>query len=135
MACAGIGSDPTFETDNQMSFLGFVPNPGAGNRPGSVVYAGNNWGAASANVRYPETNFNGVSGPASARLTAWTTRPFCASAMAVFYTQAFYPGWGGGMSLDGFNPSTSFGGSFSGYVPSFNLDAGFPATPPLRTSA
>ena len=23
----------------------------------------------------------------------------------LFYTQAFYPGWGGGMSLDGFNPS------------------------------
>ena len=26
----------------------------------------------------------------------------------LFYTQAFYPGWGGGMSLDGFNPQTGF---------------------------
>ncbi len=45
----------------------------------------------------------------------------------VFYTQAFYPGWGGGMSLDGFNPQLSFSDSLAGYQPSFYMDNGFPA--------
>ena len=45
----------------------------------------------------------------------------------IFYTQAFYPGWGGGMSLDGFNPQLNFGDSHSGYEPSFYMDNGFPA--------
>lgn len=45
----------------------------------------------------------------------------------MFYTQAFYPGWGGGMSLTGFNPLLNFNDSFSGYQPSFYMDQGFPA--------
>jgi hypothetical protein len=45
----------------------------------------------------------------------------------VFYTQAFYPGWNGGMNLDGFNPVVNFGNSLSGYEPAFYLDKGFPA--------
>lgn len=45
----------------------------------------------------------------------------------IFYTQAFYPGWGAGMSLDGFNPLVSFNDSLSGYQPAFYLDNGFPA--------
>ena len=45
----------------------------------------------------------------------------------LFYTQAFYPGWGGGVSLDGFNPSVAFNNSLGGYEPAFYMDSGFPA--------
>ncbi len=119
---------PSWETNNQLAFFSFAPNPGAGNLPGSLAYAGNKWGPASFGAQYPETPFNGgIRSAGSAWLTKWTIKPSFGPAMAFFYTQAFYPGWGGGMSLDGFNPRSTFGDSFSGYVPSFYLDNGFPA--------
>jgi hypothetical protein len=119
--------DPTFETSDELSFLGFAPNPGAGNLPGSVMYAGTKWGAASFGKRYPEDNFNGGFGPRLGAAYRIDNQTVVRLGYGVFYTQAFYPGWGGGMSLDGFNPSTSFGSSYSGQVPAFNLDKGFPA--------
>jgi hypothetical protein len=119
--------DPTFETGDQLSFLGFAPNPGAGNLPGSVMYAGSKWGAASFGKRYPEDNFNGGFGPRVGLAYRIDNQTVVRVGYGVFYTQAFYPGWGGGMSLDGFNPSASWGSSFSGYVSRFNLDQGFPA--------
>ena len=54
---------PTWESSNYMSFFSFEDNPGAGNLPGSLVFAGNNYGAASAGVRYPEKEWNGGFGP------------------------------------------------------------------------
>lgn len=118
---------PVFETSNRLSFLGFVPNPGAGNLPGSVVYAGNQWGAASAGVRYPEKVFNGAFAPRVGLAYQVADKTVVRAGYGMFYTQAFYPGWGGGMSLDGFNPQLSFGDSLAGYEPSFYLDNGFPA--------
>ncbi len=118
---------PTYETGNLMSFFSFNPNPGAGNLPGSLVFAGNNYGAASAGVRYPETPFNGAVAPRLGAAYKVDDNTVVRAGYGVFYTQAFYPGWGGGMSLDGFNPKLNFGDSHSGYVPSFYLDSGFPA--------
>jgi len=49
----------------------------------------------------------------------------------VFFTQAFYPGWGGGISLDGFNLHQSFGTlkdpTTNQADPAFYLDNGVPA--------
>ena len=118
---------PTFETSNRLAFFSFAPNPGAGNLPGSLAYAGNNWGAASAGVPYPETPFNGGYGPRVGLAYQFGKDTVLRAGYGVFYTQAFYPGWGGGMNLDGFNPQLNFGDSLSGYEPSFYLDKGFPA--------
>ena len=118
---------PTFETGNQLSFFSFRDNPGAGNLPGSVVYAGNNWGTASAGVRYPETPFNGAFAPRFGLAYQLDDKTVIRAGYGVFYTQAFYPGWGGGMSLDGFNPQLQFNDSLAGYEPSFYMDNGFPA--------
>ncbi len=118
---------PTFETNDQLSFFSFAPNPGAGDRPGSLAFAGNKWGPASAGVRYPETPFNQAIAPRLGMAFRATDNTVVRAGYGVFYTQAFYPGWGGGMSLDGFNPQLSFNDSLAGYQPSFYLDNGFPA--------
>jgi hypothetical protein len=118
---------PTFESSNYMSFFSFEDNPGAGNLPGSVVYAGNNWGAASAGERYPEKEWNGAFAPRVGFAYAINSNTVVRAGYGLFYTQAFYPGWSGGMSLDGFNPSVAFNSSLGGYEPAFYMDQGFPA--------
>jgi hypothetical protein len=118
---------PTWETSDRLSFFSFAPNPGAGNRPGSLAFAGNKWGPASAGVRYPEDPFNGGVAPRVGFAYQLGDKTVVRAGYGIFYTQAFYPGWGGGMSLDGFNPQISFGSSFSGYEPAFYMDNGFPA--------
>ena len=111
---------PTFETGNKLAFFSFAPNPGAGGLPGSVAYASNS-------KRYPETPFNGGIAPRLGLAYRLGDKTVVRAGYGVFYTQAFYPGWGGGMSLDGFNPQLNFGDSLSGYEPSFYMDKGFPA--------
>ncbi len=118
---------PTWETGNHLAFFSFASNPGAGGLPGSVAYAGNGWGPASFGKQYPETPFNGGYGPRIGLAYQLGDKTVIRAGYGVFYTQAFYPGWGGGMSLDGFNPAINFGDSLSGYQPSFYLDGGFPA--------
>jgi len=118
---------PTWETSNYMSFFSFADNPGAGNLPGSVEYSGTNWGSASAGVPYPEKEWNGGFAPRIGVAYAVSDKTVIRAGYGMFYTQAFYPGWGGGMSLDGFNPSVAFNNSLGGYEPAFYLDNGFPA--------
>jgi hypothetical protein len=118
---------PTWESNDLMSFFSFAANPGAGNLPGSVVYSGNKWGSASAGVRYPEKEWNGAFAPRLGVAYAVDDKTVVRGGYGLFYTQAFYPGWGGGMSLDGFNPSVAFNSSVGGYDPAFYLDNGFPA--------
>ncbi len=118
---------PSFETSNRLAFFSFAPNPGAGNLPGSLAYAGNSWGPASFGAPYPETRFDGAFAPRLGLAYKVNNDTVVRAGYGAFYTQAFYPGWGGGMSLDGFNPKVSFSDSQSGYVPAFYLDNGFPA--------
>ena len=118
---------PTFETGNQLAFFSFAPNPGAGNLPGSLAFAGNKWGSASFGAKYPETPFNSAYSPRIGVAYKLDNQTVIRAGYGIFYTQAFYPGWGAGMSLDGFNPQLSFSDSLSGYQPSFYLDNGFPA--------
>lgn len=118
---------PSFETGNRLAFFDFGSNPGAGGLPGRVVYAGNQWGPASAGVRYPETPFNGAIAPRIGLAYRVGDATVLRAGYGMFYTQAFYPGWGGGMSLDGFNPQVGFNSSLGGYEPAFYMDSGFPA--------
>src|SRR4029453_12559491 len=56
----------------------------------------------------------------------------------IFYTQAFYPGWGGGISLDGFLNTPTFDTTLGGIKPAFYLDDGLPQNfdqPPIIRSA
>ncbi|HVT93053.1 MAG TPA: TonB-dependent receptor [Bryobacteraceae bacterium] len=118
---------PSFETGNRLSFFDFGSNPGAGGLPGRVVYAGDGWGDASAGVRFPEEIFHGAFAPRVGLAYRIGDNTVARVGYGMFYTQAFYPGWGGGMSLDGFNPKVGFSSSLGGYQPAFYMDAGFPA--------
>jgi hypothetical protein len=118
---------PTWETNDILSFFDFGANPDAGNRLGRLAFAGSNWGEASAHVRYPEDVWNNGFAPRLGVAYAITDKTVIRTGYGIFYTQAFYPGWGGGMSLDGFNPNPKFASSLSGLQPAFYLDQGFPS--------
>jgi len=118
---------PTWETNNQLSFFSFAPNPGAGNLPGSLAFAGSKWGSASSGEKYPEHLYKGAFSPRFGFAYALNDKTVVRGGYGIFYTQAFYPNWAGGMSLDGFNPAVSFSDSLGGYQPAFYLDNGFPA--------
>jgi len=95
---------PSLEKNNHLSF--FDPlgtNAGAGGNPGRLAFAGNGYGAASFGARYPEQldliNFS----PRVGVSYAMNEKTVIRSGYGIYYGQAFYPGWNGGMSLDGFN--------------------------------
>ena len=104
-----------------------VPIPAPETCPAAWCFAGNKWGDASAGVRYPENLWHGAFAPRIGFAYRLNDKTVIRSGYGLFYTQAFYPGWGGGINLDGFNPLVNFGNSLSGYQPSFYLDNGFPA--------
>jgi hypothetical protein len=91
-----------------------------------------------AGNRYPENFWYGGLAPRVGFAYRLNDKTVVRAGYGLFYTQAFYPGWGGGISLDGFNPLVNFGDSLSGYQPAFFLDNGFPAyskAPNVSTTA
>ena len=102
------------------------PNPGAGGRPGRLAFAGDEWGAASYGGRYPEDDFYGGFAPRFGAVYRFTDKTVLRSGWGIFYTQAFYPGWGGGISQDGFSTTPSFNTSLGGIQPAFFLEQGLP---------
>jgi hypothetical protein len=118
---------PSSEKYDQMSF--FDPtgaNPGAAGRPGRLAFAGDAYGAASYGKPYPEENWYGGLAPRVGGVYALNEKTVIRGGWGIFYTQAFYPGWGGGMSLDGFSNDPSVSSSLGGIKPAMYLDQGFP---------
>ena len=75
--------------------------PAAG--PGRLAFAGDGYGAASYGARYPEKNWYGGFAPRLGAVYSLNDKTVIRSGWGIFYTQAFYPGWGGGISQDGFS--------------------------------
>ncbi|MDP9324903.1 MAG: hypothetical protein M3P13_14795, partial [Acidobacteriota bacterium] len=129
---------PSSEKYDRFSF--FDPagaNPGAGGRPGRLAFAGGSYGAASYGDRYPENDFYGGFAPRFGAVYRLSDKTVIRSGWGIFYMQAFYPGWGGGISQDGFSTTPSFNTSLGGIQPAFFLEQGLPqsfARPPLINS-
>ncbi|HEY8549145.1 MAG TPA: TonB-dependent receptor [Vicinamibacterales bacterium] len=124
---------PSSEKFDRLSF--FDPlgaNPGAGGRPGRLAFAGTGYGEASFGRRYPEEEWYGGFAPRLGAVFTVDDKTVVRSGYGIFYTQAFYPGWGGGISLDGFSNTPTFSSTLGGIQPAFLLEQGFPQnfTPP-----
>ena len=92
---------PTREKYNHASFFDpTLPNPDAGGLPGALAFA-------SSSRPYPEkVDYAGV----APRLGfAYAVRPnmVVRAGYGIFFGQAFYPGWNGGNSLDGYNVNSA----------------------------
>ncbi|MGH9160332.1 MAG: TonB-dependent receptor domain-containing protein, partial [Vicinamibacteraceae bacterium] len=118
---------PSREKYDRFSF--FDPNganPGAGGLPGRLAFAGDEYGDASFGEPYPEEPWYGGFAPRLGAVYALNQKTNLRAGYGVFFTQAFYPGWGGGMSQDGFSNNVTFNTSLGGIRPAFFLDEGFP---------
>jgi hypothetical protein len=118
---------PSYEIEDRLSFFDpDGPNPAAGGRPGRVAFAGNDWGEASYGERYPEETWWKGFAPRIGIAYGIDDKTVVRTGYGIFYTQNYYPGWGGGANLSGFNTNASFSSTLGGIEPAFILSEGFP---------
>ena len=125
---------PSREKYNHLSF--FDPsgmNPDG--IPGRLAFAGNGSTCQPAcyGAEYPDKAWRKGFAPRLSIAYAYDPKTVVRAGYGVFFTQAFYPGWGGGISLDGYNLNQSFGTlkdpTTNQNDPTFYLDNGVPAPP------
>lgn len=119
--------------DRQSFFDPTRPNPEAGGLPGSLVFAGTRWGAASFGRRAPERTWYKGFEPRFGLAYNVTPKTVVRAGYGIFIAQMFYPGWGGGIAQDGFQASPSFSSTNAGMTAAFLLQNGLPqnfARPP-----
>src|SRR5207249_2956079 len=95
---------PAAEKFDRLSF--FDPlgaNPGAGGRLGRLAFAGTEWGDASFGRRTPEDTWKKGFAPRLGVAYSLNDKTVFRTGYGIFFTQAFYPNWGGGIAQDGFN--------------------------------
>jgi hypothetical protein len=118
---------PSVEKWDRTSFFDlFGPNPAAGGRPGRLAFAGSGYGAASFGDRHPEETFHKGFAPRLGIAYSLSPKTVIRTGYGLFYAQAYYPGWGGGINRDGFDTFASFSSSPGGLQPAFLLSQGFP---------
>ena len=130
---------PAFEKSNHLSFFDpNGPNLGAigpnGPLKGRLAFAGSNNGDASYKARYPEEQHSNFAPRVGVAYTL-DQKTVVRAGYGIYVGQAFYPGWGGGMSLDGFNLNDTISEvrSGTGVTPALYLSQGFPT--PATTSS
>ena len=101
-------------------------NVGAGGRPGRLAYAGDGYGADSFGAPYPENPWHNAFAPRLGLVYSLNDKTVLRTGWGLFYAQAFLPGWGGGMSQDGFSVTPSFNSTLGGIDPAFYLNQGLP---------
>jgi hypothetical protein len=118
---------PTSEKYDNATFFDFGANPSAGGLSGRLAYAGTKWGSASLGRSYPEDDWNGAVSPRIGLAYSVDNNTVIRAGYGIFYTQAFYPGWGGGISQFGLNLTANANSTgFGGIDPAFYLQNGFP---------
>ena len=136
---------PSREKYNHLAF--FNPtgtNPTTGSVLGSLAFAGSGsaCGSACFGGQFPEQTWKKGFAPRLSFAYAYDPKTVVRAGYGVFLAQAFYPGWGGGMNLDGFNLNQAFGTSGKNALtgqtlPAFYLDNGVPQNfnpPPFITA-
>ncbi len=132
------------EKYNHFSFFDPIGlNPTAG-IPGRLAFAGSgsSCGDACYGKDYPEQPWKKGFAPRLSFAYAMNQQTVIRAGYGVFLAQAFYPGWNGGMQLDGYNLTQNFGTHQDPVTnqadPNFYLDNGVPAPallPPFVSSS
>jgi hypothetical protein len=124
---------PFKEKFNNLSFfdpLGVNPtaiNPLTGQQQiGRLAFAGNKWGAASYGAEFPERPFKKALAPRVGFAYSFNDKTVVRAGYGLYFGQAFYPGWNGGMSQDGFNKNLQLNEGSSGNfkTPAIYLNSG-----------
>jgi hypothetical protein len=118
---------PTYEVKDRLSF--FDPNgvnPSAGGLKGRLAFAGDKYGEASYGARFPEETWYRGFAPRVGIAWSLSPRTVIRSGYGIFFTQNYYPGWGGGGNLEGFNTTATFWPALNGLEPAMVLNKGFP---------
>jgi hypothetical protein len=125
---------PSREKFNHLSFLDTTGmNPDG--ISGRLAFAGSGSACQPAcfGAEYPEKAWRKGFAPRLSVAYSYDQKTVVRAGYGVFFTQAFYPGWGGGISLDGFNLNQSFGKlkdpTTNQDDATFYLDNGIPAPP------
>jgi len=118
---------------DHFSFVDLVgTNPNAGGLPGRLAFAGSGSSCDPAcyGAPYPEKPWHKGFAPRLSFAYSYDQKTVVRAGYGIFFAQAFYPGWGGGMSLDGYNLHQNFATSTDLTTgqsdPAFYLDAGIP---------
>lgn len=127
-------AQPSVEKFNHLAFLDPLgSNPGAGNRLGRMVWADSRslslnipYGEAGFGRRAPEETWYKGFAPRLGLAYALSNKTVVRAGYGMFYLGSYYPGWGGGASLDGFMSSPSFGSTQGGMTAAFLLNEGLP---------
>src|SRR5581483_7573248 len=121
---------PPYEAENHFSYFDpTLPNPGAGNLPGVVAFAGS--GPGRSGRRTPEDTWYGGIAPRLGVAYALTAKTVIRSGYGMFYDNANMPGWASGISQDGYNETAKFSSSQGGTQAAFVLSNGFPSNHPV----
>ena len=121
---------PPYEANNHFSYFDpTLPNPGAGNLPGAIAFAGS--GSGKSGRRYPENTWYGAIAPRIGVAYAMTAKTVIRSGYGLFYDVANMPGWASGISQDGYNATARFNSSQNGTQAAFVLSAGLPSNHPV----
>ncbi len=120
---------PSREKREHYAFIDPVgANPAAGGRPGRLAFAGSGYGAASFGRDFPEEPWRKGFAPRLGVAYAYNPKTVVRAGYGLFFSRTFYPGWGGGMALDGFNLKDTLGLTGpAGIDPALYLDTGFPS--------
>ena len=118
---------PQSEADNHLSYFGpNTPNPGAGNLPGAILFAG------KTGPRHPENTWYLGFGPRFALAYAVNPKTVVRGGYGIYFDMEDMPGTDSGVSQDGYNATPNFGSSVGGLQAAFQLSHGLPQnfTPP-----
>ena len=124
-------STPTREKYDNWSFIDpYLANPGAGGRPGALVFAGNIAGSgnpANFGKPYPESIYYKAFAPRFGFAYAVNNKTVVRGGYGIFYQPLSYPGWNSGLSggRDGFNTSVVLSSADGGITPATLFSKGF----------
>jgi hypothetical protein len=128
--------EPFKEKFDNLSFFdpaGLNPNAvtaSGSELPGRLAFAGNKWGAAGYGADFPEIAQHANLAPRVGFAYSIDSKTVVRAGYGIYFGQAFYPGWNGGMSQDGFNKNLNLNESPSGAfkLPALYLSSGISAT-------